>query len=86
VIHEPLELFRREEFLEFGVNSVHALHVLRTSKTFLPETGILEMHTINRIDTNRVRDTQLTRQTRRLRQRFLLRSTLWTSLNRLLSP
>ena len=86
VIHESLKLFRREEVFEFGVDSVHTIHILGTRKAFLTELGILEMHPIDGVDTNGVRNTQLACQTHRLRQSFLLRSALNAPLYRLLSP
>ena len=85
VVHELLELLRREKVLELLIDGVHALHILRTSQTFLPNAGVLKVHTIDSVDTNRVLDAQLTYEPRGLLEGFLLGSTLQTlSGNRLL--
>ena len=84
MIHEALELFGSEQSFEFTVDSDHPLHILRTRQSFLPKAGVLKMHSIERIDTNGVRDAQLPRQTHGLLARLLFGRTLYTVGNGLL--
>jgi hypothetical protein len=56
VVHKALELFRREEVLEFVMDSLHALEVLGSGQPFLTHQGILEMHAIEGVDTNGIGD------------------------------
>jgi hypothetical protein len=57
VVHELLELFRREELLQFVIDSLHAFHVLRTAQALLAETRVLEMHAIDGVYADGVFDT-----------------------------
>jgi hypothetical protein len=56
VVHKALELLRREEVLEFVMDSLHALEVLGSAQPFLAHQGILEMHAIEGVDTNGIGD------------------------------
>ena len=56
MVHESLELLRREEVLEFIMDRLHALEVLRSGQTFLAHQGILQMHAIESVDTDRIGD------------------------------
>jgi hypothetical protein len=56
VVHKALELLRREEVLEFVMDSLHALEVLGSGQPFLAHQGILEMHAIEGVDTDRIGD------------------------------
>jgi hypothetical protein len=56
VVHESLELLRREEVLEFIMDRLHALEVLGSAQPLLAHQGILEMHAIESVDTYRIGD------------------------------
>ncbi|MBQ6978160.1 MAG: hypothetical protein IJQ18_05975 [Paludibacteraceae bacterium] len=56
MVHKALELLRREQVLEFVMDSLHALEVLRSAQPFLAYQGILEMHAIESVDTHRIGD------------------------------
>ena len=57
VVHKSLELLRRQEALQLLVDGLHTLHVLRTRQAFLTESGVLEMHAIEGVDTERITNT-----------------------------
>ena len=63
MIHKLLVLLRRQQQFEFGINSLHTLHVLRSGETLLAETRVFEIHTIDGIDTNGILDSQFACQT-----------------------
>lgn len=69
--------------LQFLIDRLHALHVLGSSQAFLPKTGVLEVHLVDRIDTDGVLDTQFPNKSGCLRQSLLFGGTL-RALNRLL--
>jgi hypothetical protein len=56
VVHKALELLRREQVLEFVMDSLHALEVLRSAQPLLAHQGILEMHAIEGVDTDGIGD------------------------------
>ena len=56
VVHKPLELLLSKQVLEFVMDSLHALEVLGSGQPFLAHQGILEMHAIERVDTDGIGD------------------------------
>lgn len=80
VVHKPLILLRCKQAFEFRLDSHHPIQVLCTRQTFLPKTGVLKMHAIDGVNTHRVRDAQLPRQTCSLLERFLFGRTLHTGI------
>jgi hypothetical protein len=58
---------------------LQTLHVLRSGKTLTTHTGILDMHAKEGVDTRRIGDVQLPRQTSGLLGSFLFRRTLRTN-------
>ena len=84
VIHELIELFRRQKQFEFAVDRLHALHVLGAREAFLTDARIFEMHPVDGIKPHGVLDAQLAHKTHGLFEGLLLRSTLNTLACRLL--
>ena len=56
VVHKPFELLLSKQVLEFVMNRLHTLEVLGSGQTFLTHQGILEMHAIERVDTDGIGD------------------------------